>query len=68
MRKMKIINWGIGQRKKNITPSVAALGNFDGIHLGHIKVLNEAKFLSKKLNLPLSVLTFDPHPREFFQI
>ena len=64
---MKIINWGIGQRKKNITPSVAALGNFDGIHLGHIKVLNEAKFLSKKLNLPLSVLTFDPHPREFFQ-
>ena len=36
------------------------------MHLGHIEVLNQAKRLSKKFNLPLSVLTFDPHPREFF--
>ena len=46
--------------------SFAAIGNFDGVHLGHIEVLNQAKKLSKKFNLPLSVLTFDPHPREFF--
>ena len=64
---MKIINWGVGEKKLNIAPSVAALGNFDGIHLGHKKVLREAKSLSKKHKLPLAVLTFDPHPREFFQ-
>ena len=63
---MKIFNWKVSKQKLKINPSFAAIGNFDGVHLGHIEVLNQAKKLSKKFNLPLSVLTFDPHPREFF--
>ena len=37
-----------------------------GVHLGHKKVLEDAKKLSTKKKLPISVLTFEPHPREFF--
>ena len=63
---MKVYNWKIKDKKLNIEPSVAAIGNFDGVHLGHKKVLEEAKKLSTEKKLPISVLTFEPHPREFF--
>ena len=63
---MKIFNWEVSKQKLKIDPSFAAIGNFDGVHLGHVEVLNQAKKLSKKFNLPLSVLTFNPHPRNFF--
>lgn len=45
-------------------PCVLALGSFDGVHLGHRRVIETAKELAKRNNLPLSVLTFHPHPRE----
>ena len=63
---MKIINWGISEKKLNISSSAAAIGNFDGVHLGHVHVLKQAKQYSRKLHLPLTILTFEPHPREFF--
>ena len=63
---MKVYNWKINDKKLNIEPSAAAIGNFDGVHLGHKKVLEEAKKLSTEKKLPISVLTFEPHPREFF--
>ena len=63
---MKVLNWKISDKKLNIKPSAAVIGNFDGVHRGHLEVLKNAKEFSSKLNLPLSVLTFDPHPREFF--
>jgi len=63
---MKIINWGISDKKLNINSSAAAIGNFDGVHLGHAQVLKQAKNYSRKLHLPLTILTFEPHPREFF--
>ena len=63
---MKVYNWKITDKKLDIEPSAAAIGNFDGVHLGHEKVLEEAKKLSREKKLPISVLTFDPHPREFF--
>ncbi len=47
------------------TESVVALGFFDGIHLGHQAVLNQAKIYSIKKNLPLRIVTFYPHPRNF---
>jgi riboflavin kinase/FMN adenylyltransferase len=49
------------------TGSVAAIGNFDGVHLGHRAVIGEAARLAKQLGRKLSVLTFEPHPRAFFQ-
>jgi riboflavin kinase/FMN adenylyltransferase len=63
---MKIFNWQVSEQKLKIDPSFAAIGNFDGVHLGHLEVFYQAKKLSKKFNLPLSVLTFNPHPRNFF--
>jgi riboflavin kinase/FMN adenylyltransferase len=43
-----------------------ALGNFDGLHLGHRAVLEAAKTLAKELDAPLAVMTFEPHPRRLF--
>ena len=42
--------------------SVVAIGNFDGIHLGHQSILAEAKGHARRLGLPLVVYTFNPHP------
>ena len=47
--------------------TVAALGNFDGVHLGHQSVIQEARRVAEELGTPLSVLTFEPHPRMLFQ-
>ncbi|HHV64412.1 MAG TPA: bifunctional riboflavin kinase/FAD synthetase [Peptococcaceae bacterium] len=43
-------------------PTVIALGNFDGVHLGHQKLLKFGLDQAKKLNVGLSVLLFNPHP------
>ena len=45
---------------------VIAIGNFDGLHLGHQKVINEAKKKAKKNNLPFGIMTFEPVPVMFF--
>ena len=42
--------------------SVVAIGNFDGIHLGHQKVLNRARQKAKTKRLPFGVITFEPMP------
>jgi riboflavin kinase/FMN adenylyltransferase len=42
------------------------IGNFDGVHLGHQAMLAELKRAASHLGLPACVLTFEPHPREFF--
>ena len=45
---------------------VIAIGNFDGIHLGHQKVIKEAKKKAKKNKLPFGIMTFEPVPVMFF--
>ena len=45
--------------------SVIAIGNFDGVHIGHQKVIKEAIKISKKKKI--GVLTFEPHPKCFFR-
>jgi riboflavin kinase/FMN adenylyltransferase len=45
---------------------VATIGNFDGVHLGHQAVLGQLAERAAELNLPAVVITFEPHPREFF--
>ena len=52
--------------EKKHKKSVVAIGNFDGIHLGHQKVIKEAKSKAKKNNLPFGVMTFEPMPVMFF--
>ena len=52
--------------KKNHKNSVVAIGNFDGLHVGHKKVLQEAKQEAKKNNLKFGLITFEPAPTMFF--
>ena len=52
--------------KKEHKKSVVAIGNFDGVHLGHQKVINEAKQKAKKNNLPFGLITFEPMPLMHF--
>ncbi|MFQ5953662.1 MAG: bifunctional riboflavin kinase/FAD synthetase [Kiloniellales bacterium] len=47
--------------------AVAALGNFDGVHLGHQAVIRAAANEALALAAPRLVLTFEPHPRRLFQ-
>ncbi|QIZ06489.1 FAD synthetase family protein [Priestia megaterium] len=48
-------------------PHVMALGFFDGVHLGHQSLLQQAKAIAKKENVKFTVMTFDPHPNEIFK-
>lgn len=43
-----------------------AIGNFDGVHLGHRSVIDIARAEGEKIGAPLGILTFEPHPREYF--
>lgn len=44
--------------------SVVTIGSFDGIHLGHQKLINECMDIAKNQNLKSVVLSFYPHPRK----
>lgn len=47
--------------------SVLAVGNFDGVHRGHQAVLGAALQAAREAGSPSGVMTFEPHPRSFFQ-
>ena len=46
--------------------AAVAIGNFDGVHLGHQSVIALARAAAAELSAPLGVMTFEPHPRAFF--
>ena len=45
---------------------VLAIGNFDGLHLGHRALLERLTATARQHGLPPAVMTFEPHPRELF--
>lgn len=45
---------------------VATIGNFDGVHRGHQAILDQLRERAAKLGLPVTVVVFEPQPREFF--
>jgi riboflavin kinase/FMN adenylyltransferase len=51
------------QWQQQLPQNVIALGFFDGLHKGHQQVIEVAKRRAKKLGLPLSVMSFFPHPK-----
>ncbi len=57
-----MISLNIQDYKKPVS-SVVTVGTFDGIHLGHQKLINKVLSISKTENLRSIVLTFNPHPR-----
>lgn len=48
------------------TSRVLAIGNFDGLHLGHRALLERLTATARQHGLPSAVMTFEPHPRELF--
>jgi riboflavin kinase/FMN adenylyltransferase len=50
--------------RKTVKGSVATVGVFDGVHLGHVKILEVVSSRARELGLIAAVLTFDPHPDE----
>ncbi|PJD90665.1 MAG: bifunctional riboflavin kinase/FMN adenylyltransferase [Legionella sp.] len=46
--------------------TVAAIGNFDGIHRGHQALLSSVRALATQLNIPMLVIVFEPQTREYF--
>ena len=48
------------------SPCALAIGNFDGLHLGHQALLSKLIQVAKTQHLISAVITFEPHPREFF--
>jgi riboflavin kinase/FMN adenylyltransferase len=47
--------------------AVVAIGNFDGVHRGHRALIAEAKVQAEARRSPLAVLSFEPHPQEYFR-
>ena len=63
----QIIDWAFGNPPLSQGEMVCAIGNFDGVHKGHQAVIGAAKFCADQTNLPLAVVTFSPHPRQYFR-
>ena len=61
---MKIYN-NFNLDRKHLS-GVIAIGNFDGLHLGHQKLFNLAQNFKKKYSLKIGVMTFEPMPKMFF--
>ena len=62
---MKLIR-GLNNQAVISEGCVASIGNFDGLHLGHQKLLSHLAEKSKQLSLPSSIISFEPLPSEFF--
>ncbi|MEM1298520.1 MAG: bifunctional riboflavin kinase/FAD synthetase [Pseudomonadota bacterium] len=55
---------GLERLPDDVRGASAAIGNFDGVHRGHQKLIEDA---AVRANGPVAVVTFEPHPRRFFQ-
>ena len=52
--------------QKSLKECVLTIGNYDGIHLGHQTLINHVISESRSLQVESAVITFEPHPKEFF--
>jgi len=57
-----VIRYPDAPRPAHWTQTVLALGNFDGVHRGHDKLIDHVRRRAAELNATAAVLTFDPHP------
>ncbi len=54
---------GVSEIDRDLGPTVVTIGNFDGVHRGHQKVIKRLVDGAKRDGVPSTVMTFDPHPR-----
>ena len=57
---------GLGKHQDRLGPTVATIGNFDGVHLGHRAVFQRLLDQGRALGLPGTVITFEPQAMEYF--
>lgn len=62
---MQIIR-NIDKNQQNLPKIALTIGNFDGIHLGHKKILKKLRLQATKRGLKTALLTFEPHPAKIF--
>jgi riboflavin kinase/FMN adenylyltransferase len=58
---MKVFS-SASDRPAGLPETVVAMGSFDGVHIGHQKVIGDSVALARESGLAAAVLTFDPHP------
>ena len=63
---MQLIRY-INDVPDDLKGGVVALGNFDGLHRGHQAVIKTAQQIARDKGVAAAVMTFEPHPRAFFQ-
>ena len=63
---MKILRINVNT-KVNISNINLAIGNFDGIHIGHHEIIKKLVKESQALKVESAILCFDPHPRQYFE-
>ena len=52
----------IAKTPESLKPCVVTLGNFDGVHRGHLAVIDQARRIGAAHGLPTVAVTFEPHP------
>jgi riboflavin kinase / FMN adenylyltransferase len=57
----------LGEIPSGFGPTVAAVGNFDGVHLGHQEILSGAVAEAREMGAHAIAITFDPHPDQFLR-
>jgi riboflavin kinase / FMN adenylyltransferase len=65
----KIVRGGVGPHARlrgSLKGGVLAIGNFEGVHRGHRAVIDAAIARARELGRPAAALTFEPHPRAYF--
>ena len=62
---MEIIS-GLHNLRPRHKGCVLTIGNFDGVHRGHQRLIDHLQAQSQKMQLPTTLMTFEPQPREFF--
>ncbi len=63
---MKIIR-NLNQIEMPLPNLALTIGNFDGVHLGHLKIISEVKKIAAEKKIASAVLTFEPHPAAFLR-
>ncbi len=62
---MKVVR-GLAGLKSSERPTVLTIGNFDGVHLGHQRILEQVMLAGPRFGGVASVMLFEPQPREYF--
>lgn len=56
---------GLDEVPADLGPSVVTIGVFDGVHRGHVQLIEESVRIGHSVEAPTVLITFDPHPAEF---